>query len=186
MSILDVIERARQEPAFADPERISSDEQLVCRVLDPTPWDRSALERNLNVEIPDDLAKLWGSCGGLILYEDTEFRQWGLVVRSPPHPDVATLNREYREDKAARGLPGDLVFARFWGDRERPLIRTDKAAADYATIMIVDEMDPRSYWYTVAQTLEDFLTRFMDAHGKKYWEYQYQKERVDHGKESKG
>jgi hypothetical protein len=175
MSIIDVIERARREPPFANPDGLFPDKRYVCKVLDPIAWDRSEVERKLGVEIPPDLAILWDSCGGLILYEDNMHCQWGLVVRAPPHPDVFTLNREYHEDKADRVLPGDLIFASFWGDRERPLIRSDRSAADYGRIEIVTEMGPRSEWTTAAHSLEEFLVRFMDTHGEKYWEYHYQK-----------
>jgi hypothetical protein len=175
MSILNVIERARREPPCAHPGDPFPDVRYVCKVLDPVPWNRDEFERELGIEIPPELAELWNLCGGLILCEDDTFQQWGLVVRAPPDPDLFTLNREYREDKAGV-LPGDLVFARFWGDRERALFRSDKTAADYGRIMIVAEMEPRSEWKIAAHSLEEFLVRFMDASGEKYWEYHYQKE----------
>jgi hypothetical protein len=174
MSILDVIERARREPPFAHTDSPHPDLRYVCKVVDPVAWNRGEVERELGIEIPSDLATLWNLCGGLRLYEDTTFHQWGLVVPAPPGPDIFILNREYREDKAA-ALPSDLIFARFLGDLELALIRTDKTAADYGTIVIVAEMDPRSEWSTAAHSLEEFLVRFMDANGSKYWEYGYQK-----------
>jgi hypothetical protein len=61
-----------------------------------------------------------------------------------------------------------LIFARFGGDFEHGLIRSDKNAADYGRIVIVAEMGPRSEWSTAAHSLEEFLIGFMDAHGRKY------------------
>jgi hypothetical protein len=176
LSILNVIERARREPPRVHPGDPFPDVRYVCKVLDSTAWNRSEVERELGIEIPPDLAELWNLCGGLILCEDDTFRQWGLIVRAPPHPELFTLNRKYREKYADDVLPGDLIFARFLGDQERALIRSDKTAADYGTIMIVAEMEHRSEWITAAHSLEEFLVRFMDAHGEKYWEYHYQKE----------
>src|SRR3954470_23812893 len=99
MSILHVIERARREPPFAPPGDPFPDSRYVCKVLDPVPWNRGEVERELGIEIPSDLAELWNLCGGLILYEDDTFHERGLVVRAPPDPEIFTLNREYREDK---------------------------------------------------------------------------------------
>jgi hypothetical protein len=158
-----VIERARREPR--------------CKVLDPVQWDREEVERTLGLWIPTDLAQLWKLCRGLILYEDTTSQEGGLVVCAPPDPEFFTMNREYREDKGDSVRPGDLIFARFRGSRERVLIRCDRYAVpdDCLTIMIVPETGPRSEWPTAAPSLEEFLVRFMDAHGEKYWEYHYKK-----------
>lgn len=182
MSILDVIKRARSEPPYADPECIFPDKRLVCKVTEPIPWDRSTFERELGVEVPFELAELWDSCGELILYEDTKFCQWGLVVMSPREAILA--NHKYRREDD-RMVPGDLVFASFWGDLELAMVRNDKSASDYGSIMIVGEMDPRSYWRTAARTLEEFLLGFMNAHGAKYWEYHYQKMLAERAKELK-
>jgi hypothetical protein len=183
MSIFDVIERARREPPCAHPGDPFPDVRYVCKVLDPVAWNRGEVERELGIEIPPDLAELWNLCGGLILCEDDTFQQWGLVVHAPSDPDFLILNREYREGKGDRMLPGDLIVASFWGDLERVLIRSDKMASDYGTIVIVTEMGPRSEWSTAARSLEEFLVRFMDAHGEKYWEYHYQKRLAERAKE---
>ena len=175
MSILDVIERARREPPLASPDGLFPEQRYVCKVFDPITWNRSDVERKLGVEIPPDLVSLWNVCGGLTLYEDNMHFQWGLIVRAPPDPELFDLNKEYLEDVRECAQPGDLIFGRFRGDRERPLIRCDKSATDYGSIMIVDEMDIRPDWYKAAGSLEEFLVGFMDAHGEKYWEHHYQK-----------
>jgi hypothetical protein len=174
MSILKVIERARREPPIVHPGGPVPDFRYVCKVLDPVPWNRGEVERALGLAIPPVLAELWNFCGGLILYKDDTFHQSGLLVCAPTDPDFFKLNREYHEDNADEVLPGDLIFARFWGDLELALLRCDKTASDYGTVMIVTEMDPlRKDWYIAAPSLEEFLVRFMDAHGAKYWEYYY-------------
>jgi hypothetical protein len=184
MSIIDVIERVRREPPLPSPDGIFPDQKYVCKAFERIPWDRRALESTLGFEIPSELAELWNACGGLVLYEDDLYGQWGLVIFPPTDeaifpPSESTffnLNREFHEDKAEWILPGDLILGRFWGDRERPMIRCDKNAADYGSIFIVAEMDERPDWYKAASSLEEFLVKFMDAKGAKYWEYHYQKE----------
>ena len=175
MSIIEVVERARLEPPFAHPRDPFPDTRYVCKVFDPIAWNRSEVERAFGVEFPPELVTLWNACGGLSLYEDNKFCQSGLFIPAPQDRDLFTLNNEYLEDKADRVLRGDFIFARFWGDRERSLIRCDQSAPDYGRIVIVTEMGPREEWCTAAHSLEEFLVRFMDARGDKYWEYHYKK-----------
>jgi len=140
-------------------------------------WDRDEFERARDVQMPTDLGELWGLCGGLRLYEDTIFQRRGLVVYAPPDTELLVLNREYWKEKGADALPGDLVFGRFLGSRERVLVRChQRGAAGYRSILIVPETGPRSTWKTVAPGIEEFLVRFLDAHGEKYWEHDAPKE----------
>jgi hypothetical protein len=183
MPIIDVIERARREPPIPPRDGLFPDQRYICKVHDPVAWDPHEVERKLGVEIPPDLAELWHACGGLILYEDNMAHgwghQWGLVVHAPPDPEIFTLNREYYKRKSDRVLRGDLIFADFWGDLELGLIRSDKSAPDYGSIVIVSEMGPREEWAIAAASLEEFLIRFMDAHGEKYWEYHYRRKQAE-------
>ena len=181
MSILDVITRASREPPFAPPDCPFPDLHEVCKVLRPVPWDRSRLEHQLGVEIPPDLAALWDACGGLVLYEDNKFRQGGLVVLSAA--DVVAENVEYRKCRDDDAIQADLVFAKFWGDLELAMIRSDNAVGDYGSIVIVAEMDPRSEWHTAARNLEEFLMSFMDARGEKYWGYHCKRKLAKRAKE---
>ena len=83
-------------------------------------------------------------------------------------------------------MSGDLIFARFWGDGRLALIRSDKDAKDYGTIMIVAVMDDRPDWYTPARTLEEFLVRYMDTHGDDYWDVHYKEILADRAAKIKG
>lgn len=168
MSIIDVIQRARTEPPYM-PTHYAPPTALVCRVNDPVVWDRKAIEREFGFEIPEVLATLWEGCGGMVLYQE---RQAGLIVLSPL--EAVVKQREYRRERERDALPGDIVFAEFYADLRLALIRSDKGANDYGAVMIVDEMDPRSYWYTPARSLEEFLVRYMDTHGDDYWDVHYE------------
>ena len=185
MSIVDVIEKVRHEPPYADPEPIFPEKRYICTVFDPVPWERSELESKLKAEIPPELATFWDTCGGVVLYEDNLHGQWGLILLGPHDPKLTQINEEYHEDKADRILPGDLLFARFLGDRERGLIRCDKNAPDYGSVVIVTEMGPREEWDLAAPSIEEFILRFMEAHGEKYWEYHYQKKLAERAAQQK-
>jgi hypothetical protein len=169
MSIIDVIQRARIEPPYR-PTHYLPLADLICRVNDPIAWDRNEIERELGLEIPEDLTTLWKTCGGMLLYQEP---QGGLIVLSPL--EAVAKQREYRRERESDARPGDLIFAEFYADLRLVLIRSDKNANDYGTIMIVAEMDERPDWYTPARTLEEFLIRYMDAHGDDYWDVHYQK-----------
>lgn len=178
MSIAKTIERIRRELPYANPNSLFPNKRNVCRVLEAKPWDRDSVEQNLGFEIPLELCELWNNCGGLILYEDDTYGQWGLAVFPPSNdavfpPSNSTfynLNHEYQNDWRDSMLPGDLIIGRFWGDRDRPMIRCDKHAPDYNNVYIVADIDPRPEWCRAASSLEDFLNRFMDAKGAKYWD----------------
>lgn len=175
MSIIDVIERARREPPYVAPDSLFPENPAVCCVFDPIPWDRHELELVYGFDIPPNLAEFWDMCSGMKLYCDDLWLPWGLVVYSPTDPDFFEQNNRYHRMKKDWMLPGDLIFAKFLGIAEQALIRCDKSAPDYQSIIIVPEMDPRSDWKTAAVSLEEFLIKYMDAHGERYWTYHSQK-----------
>ncbi len=175
MSIVDVVERARREPPYVPPYAESSEDIFVCSVVEPIPWDRCAIEKTLGFELPHEIVELWGACGGMRLYCDSLWCPGGLVVCSPTDGDLFKQNNMYRSSWSNSVLPGDLIFAKFLEDLEHPLIRCDKNAADYGSIIIVAEMDPRPDWKAAGRSLEEFLLKYMDARGEKYWTYHYQK-----------
>lgn len=172
MSIQDVIERARREPPYAPLGHPFPDLRIVCKVLEPVDWNRSEIERDLGVKVPADLATLWDNCGGMILCGDNLYQQSGLIVLSPL--EVVAMNWEYLKRQNDRTAPGDLVFAEFYGDLRLVLVRNDQRAPDYGTIVVAEEIDPRSEWHAPARSLEEFLSRFMDAHGDAYWDVHYE------------
>lgn len=176
MSIVEVIEKVRREPPYAEPQPIFPEKRYLCTVFDAVPWDRTELKSKLGVEIPPELAAFWDACGGIVLYEDNLHGQWGLALHGPNDPDLFRINQEFHEDKADWILPGDLLFASSYGDRERGLIRCDKSAPDYGTIIVVSEMGPRDEWEYAAPSIEEFILRFMQSRTKKFWDYHYKKE----------
>lgn len=185
MSIVDVIEKVRREPPYADPEDIFPETRYICTVFDRAPWARSELESKLGVEIPSELATFWDTCGGVILYEDNLHGQWGLVLHGPNDPDLIQINEEYQKYRANNLLPGDLLFASGYADLERGLIRCDKNAPDYGSIIVVSEIGPREEWPDAAPSIEEFILRFMESRTRKFWSYHYRKEQAEKAAQQK-
>lgn len=182
MLIQEIVERIRREPPIPNPDGLFPENPAVCTVIDPMPWDRSKVERALGFEVPPAIATLWDCCGGLRLYEDNLWCPGGLIVLSP----LEALEQHFEYLGGYRGedaIRGDFAFGRFRENLELLLIRCDKAAADYGSILVVAEMEPRPDWDKAADSLEEFLTRYMDARGEKYWEYHYRKKMAERAAE---
>jgi len=187
MSIVDIINRIRREPPYADPEEVEmfAEKRYICKVFEAESWERATVEERLGVGIPPELNEFWTTCGGLVLYEDNLHRQWGLVLLGPLHEELQILNEAYRRDWTDSVMPGDLIIGKFWGDRDRPMIRCDKEAADYGSVIIVEDTDPREEWCMVGVSLEEFLRQFMESRTRKFWSYHYRKEQAEKAAQQK-
>lgn len=175
MSIANIVERARKEPPYFEPNASDSDSPYVCKVFDQIRWDKQGIERLYGFELPNELAELWDACGGMLLYGDDLWVPWGLLVCSPTEESLVRQNNRYQKVYDEWVAFGDLVIAALQSIGEPVLMRCDKDAEDYGSIIVVVPGDERFVWYKAASSLEEFLTRYMDARGNKYWEYHYQK-----------
>lgn len=132
------------------------------------PYCRETLERALAVKLPDDLCALWTRVSGLRLFEDVRYGQWGLILWSPEQLVDAHRRRIRGREQDFRA--GDVILGEFLGDSDLLVLRCDPAACDYGNVMVALPIDPRAEWYTVGASLLDFLIRFVDANGEKFWE----------------
>jgi len=182
MSIADVVHRARTEPihnwgyldVFPDrkPNYPKGFDAYACSVVDPVPWNKEEFEREFGVDIPGELIMLWNECSGLVLCEEMTYGQGGLAILSPA--DAAASTREFLQDRADDDArPGDLIIGKFNAEQRLVLIRSNKGAEDYGSIMIVALIEERAYWCVPERSLETFLVRYMDAHGDDYWSVHY-------------
>jgi hypothetical protein len=164
--ILEKLFREWESPRRAAYLEISSDMRFRCIAKPPCP----AMVPNGFVP-PPELMSLWSVCCGGRLFEDTTYGQWGLELLSPAEALRETesyrVEREERDDPA---ISGDLIIGCFIADLEQLLLRCDPNAPDYGRIMIVAEIDPRAEWWIAASSLTEFLTRYAEAEGRKYWE----------------
>jgi hypothetical protein len=112
--------------------------------------------------MPDTLIDMWRRFETARLFEDEAFGQWGVELLSPV--GVLDQTRSFNNERPVDAQPGDVVFGRFLGDTELLLMSGD------GRIHVTRPLDERSHWPTIANNLEEFLERLVDAEGAKYWE----------------
>jgi len=125
------------------------------------------LEAKLNISLPDDLQELWQKCNGLRLFEDKTYRQSGLIIWSPKK--VAEKQKTLRQ-KSDEFEDGDLVIGEFLGDSDLLIVRCDQDSDDFGQLIISLPIDHRSDWYYLPYLLPEFLQKFINSQGEKFWE----------------
>ena len=143
---------------------------IECKVQAPTEWDRPAIESDLGVTLPDEVVELWHTASEIRLHDDVNYGQWGCILWSPSEIVQRHLERVSWRGSAENFLPGDLLIGEFRGDAELVVVRCDPFQRDYGSVLIGLPMDPRSDWPRVANSLLEFIQRFVAQPDKKYWE----------------
>jgi hypothetical protein len=116
---------------------------------------------------PDDLWEFWGEARSARLFVDQQYGQWGLEILDPTQAMHAT--DEYRKERHRDWVDGDIIIGRFLGDSDLLLIRCDRASMDYAKMLVVRPLDPRTNWYRVGESFGAFLESYVKSGGEKYW-----------------
>jgi len=140
-----------------------------CVVLPYLEWDPDHVQQVLSIVLPADLRALWSETCGLVLFEDITFGQWGLVVWSPDTTCTRHL-RKVLQRKPGAFLPGDLVIGEFLGDSDLVVIRCDPSEPDVGSVMVAPPGYTHADWYRPAQSLTEFLGKFLQSNGGKFWE----------------
>lgn len=141
---------------------------LVCNILPFQAWNPKLFEEKLSISLPTSLKYIWGKTSGLRLFEDITYGQWGLILWSPEYAmDQQEQQIRTRPDDFYRG---DLIIGEFLGDSDLIVLRSDSTEPDFGKVMIALPLDKREEWYVASETLEDFLTTFIECGGKKFWE----------------
>lgn len=118
---------------------------------------------------PIPLQEFWRITESGRLFEDSTYGQWGLEILRPKQATEAT--RVEFERHPIDYIDGDLVIGRFLGDSDLLIIRCDESSPDFGRLLVALPLDPREEWYKVADSFEDFLSRYVEAKGDKYWEH---------------
>ena len=100
------------------------------------------------------------------MFTDVDYGQWGLVLLGPEVSWRRTL--EQLDLNPADLRPGDVVIGDFLGDLEF-LIYAPTEAGD-SRILVSLPLYPREDWYAVGSSLEEFLVKYVDNQGRKFWE----------------
>ncbi len=122
----------------------------------------------LDISIPQDFLEFWKVAKSARLYEDKTYGQWGLEILSPSEAINETKNQI--QDRPRDFKIGDLVIGRFIGDLDLLLIRCSRDEDDYGHVMVALPLDPRSDWYFISNSFDDFLDKYINENGDKYWE----------------
>jgi hypothetical protein len=116
---------------------------------------------------PPDLKEFWRLTRSAKLFVDITTGQWGIEILSPD--EAATETNEYHRVRARDALKGDLIVGRFLGDSQLLLVRCDKDAEDFGSVIVVGPIDRRVDWDLVAASLQEFLNRYIDTRGEMFW-----------------
>lgn len=117
-------------------------------------------------EPPGELVQFWSQYQGASLFEDVEYGQWGLVLLSAEESCGRTVLEFDR--RSADFNPQDIVVGEFRGDQD--LLVYTPGEDGRGSLLVALPLDPRSEWYSVGDSLEKFLARFIESEGNKFWE----------------
>jgi hypothetical protein len=163
-SIVDLVasQAGRVEPLAAEP-----DMHVSHSLLPPGPADE--IERVAgSITLPSDVLTLWSLTGGLDLFKDVEYGQWGLHVGSPAEAlaETAAMCQERDDEDIAKG---DLAVGTFYGDLQRVIVRCDPDVGVFGSVRVALPLRARNEWPQVGTSLADFLSRFMESGGDQFW-----------------
>ena len=161
MSLHEIINRVRSNPR---PTEGSTDNPFR---LESTVWGPATpgevREAWGDRELPDDALTLWRECRGARLFEDVDYGQWGLKLLSPQASRDRTGEDYLSEDL----LPDDIVIGEFIGDLDLVVLAPSEEGS--RRVLIAGEIDTRPKWQGVGSDLAQFLEKYVDASGDKYW-----------------
>ena len=121
------------------------------------------------VLLPKVLEDFYTVSNGADLFKDQEYGQWGLKLYSIE--EVTFASKIYKSNRKNDALQSDLIIGEFYGDSDLLLVRCDPNSDDYGSILVVLPVDQRQDWYIIANTFEEFINKFYESQGDKFWEH---------------
>lgn len=109
-----------------------------------------------------ELEALWLSSRQAWLFQDIDYGQWGLHILDPATAAARTNAERARRQHDFEAT--DAVVGEFLCDTDLLVLEAN------GSILVALPLDPRTDWPQVASTLSEFLTRYLEAVGEKYWE----------------
>ncbi|WLP94169.1 SMI1/KNR4 family protein [Psychrobacter sp. M13] len=106
---------------------------------------------------------------GALLFLDEHYGQAGLNIYSLKD-FTNKINFWLSSYRASSLIVGDLIVGEFLGDSDFIILRCDKDADDFGTIIISLPLYEREDWFYLKKDFTDFLMEFIKAEGYKYWE----------------
>ncbi|WP_416058182.1 hypothetical protein [Stenotrophomonas maltophilia] len=108
------------------------------------------------------LLAFWGLCASADLFKDERFGQWGVELLDAKEAHIQTAALSDLRPLDCRD--GDVVFGRFYGDSELLVMVAS------GRVLVCLPLNRREDWPEAASSLLEFLSRFHEAQGAKYWE----------------
>ncbi len=112
--------------------------------------------------LPAEVRQLWLACGDATLFRDVDFGQWGLQILSPMESVTRSVTERLRRPKDFGER--DVVLGEFLGDQDVLVVEESGA------VLVAPPLDDRNGWYRVAPSVVEFLARYVQREGAKYWE----------------
>lgn len=165
MGTVEVIQRLVKtwtEPRRATHRGVPTPFSLSCTVA------TSSAARDPGSGMPQPVADLWRHFDSARLFEDKEYGQWGLVFFSAERARERTA--ELAATRAKDYISGDVVVGEFLGDSDVVVVRCDPEERDFGHVLIALPVDARIDWYKVADDLDEFLRKYEQSEGAKFWE----------------
>lgn len=165
-SLVEVLDRFRLQPS---PPAGSSNNpfRLVSRLDAPADArEISEAWTGRQTQPALDALELWTVCRTARLFEDVDHGQWGLVLLSPSASAARTAQE--REARPEEIRLDDVVLGEFLGDLELLLLAPSEIGR--RRVLITLPLDGRADWAGAASGLREFLDRYFDNWGDKYWE----------------
>jgi hypothetical protein len=118
--------------------------------------------------VGDDLKEFWKIVGSVDLFKDDAYGQWGLKIL---HPVEARNLTECEKNDASSGVKAsDVVIGEFYGDSDLLIVDSQNSGQDMYSIHVKSPLDDRNEWSQVANSFSEFLARYIQSQGDKYWE----------------
>jgi hypothetical protein len=140
---------------------------LGCFIEPPIIFNSKEIEDTLKITLPSDLLALWFQVSSMRLFMDIESFLWGLEIASPEK--VVEIHKMRKSVREWDYREGDLIIGEFIGDADTLVIRCNKTENDFGSVLIGLEIDNREDWLVVAHSLSEFLKKYVDANGNKFW-----------------
>ena len=141
---------------------IDEDPKFACFFTD----GQKELPVDYPYNVPEDVKAFWSESASAFLFKDVDYGQWGLEVLSPA--DSILYTEKEKQNRYDTYKPGELIIGRFKGDADLLIVSCDDD--EYGNIRIGLPIDPYPEWPIVGKNFREFLEKYVELKGAKFWE----------------
>ena len=139
-------------------------------ILDSTFGVHGAADHELSSLLHADsgLIEFWRNVQTAELFKDITYGQWGLRILSPS--DSILRTQAELIERPNEMLSTDRVFAEFIGGSDHLLMDLSFDHPTHKPIYVQLPIDRRNDWPKIADSFEQFLEKYVQECGDKFWE----------------